>query len=451
MNDKRIKILRDMDTGKAIIKLAIPAIISFIVMAVYNVADTVFVSWWSYKGSAAVQVIFPIMMISSAIGLTLGIGGGSYISRLLGQNNIKQANAVISTSIFTGIFAGVVYVAITLYFLKDIVSIFGASGEIIHLSVDYGIYIVIGSFFVIISMVLNNALRSEGSGMHSMIGMGIGSILNILLDPLFIFTFDWGLKGAAIATIISQAISCIILYQFYLRKKTILEIHFRCVKVDLGIYKEIFKIGLPTFFRQVLFSLSMGILNEGADMAGGAYLLSAMGISIKVTSLMGFFVFGMGQGLQPVVGYNFGAKNMERVISAQKHGIIQTTSGTLIGTILMMVFAKPIMSIFVNQPEVLSYGVYAIRVLAFGIIFMAVSNTIVVVFQAIGHGRAALLFSVLRQGILLIPAIILMTRFFEAKGLIWSQTVADILTLIISFVVYIPFIKRESDKLKKAV
>ncbi len=450
MQDKRIKLLRDVDTGDAITKLAVPAIIGFMVMALYNVADTVFVSWWGYKGTAAVQVVFPIMMISSAVGLTLGIGGGSYISRLLGKNDIKMANSVVSLSLVTGIITGIVYVVTVIYFLKDIVKLFGASGEIIQLSMDYGFYIVIGSFFVIISMILNNSLRAEGSANYSMIGMGIGSIINIVLDPIFIFTLDLGLEGAAIATIISQGISCGILYYFYLVNKTVLKISFSNIKFSIDIYKEIFQIGLPTFFRQVLFSVSMGMLNQGADMTGGAYLLSAMGISIKITSLIGFFIFGMGQGLQPVVGYNFGADNMRRVLEAQRHGFIKTVRGTIIGILFLMVFAENIVKLFTDEHQVVIYGTYSIRVLSVGLLCMAISNTVVVVFQAIGHGKAAMLFSVLRQGILLIPAIIIMTKFFNAEGLIWSQTVADILTLVISLCVYLPFIKREKLKLDLA-
>ncbi len=188
MSDKRIDILKNMDTGKAITKLAIPAIVGFMVMAIYNVADTLFVSWWNYKGAGAVQVIFPIMMIASAIGLTFGIGGGSYISRLLGREKQERANSVVTTSLFTALVIAVFYIAIVLYFMEDIVAMFGASGDMIKLSADYGFYIVMGAMFVIPSMVLNNSLRAEGSAKFSMMGMGLGSLINIFLDPIFIFT-----------------------------------------------------------------------------------------------------------------------------------------------------------------------------------------------------------------------------------------------------------------------
>ncbi len=443
MSDKRIDILKNMDTGKAITKLAIPAIVGFMVMAIYNVADTLFVSWWNPKGAGAVQIIFPVMMIASAIGLMFGIGGGSYISRLLGQNNLKKANSVVSTNIFTAIIIGIIYVVVCIFSLENIVKMFGANGDMIELSVNYGFFIIIGSFFVIQSMILNNALRAEGSAKYSMIGMGFGSLLNIAIDPVFIFVFKMGLNGAALATMLSQAISCLILYQFYFRKKTIIKIHLKYFEFDLGIYREVLKIGLPTFFRQILFSISMGLLNKSASLVGGDYLLSAFGIAFKFTSIGGFFIFGMGQGLQPVVGYNYGAKNIKRVLSAQRHGMIRTFAITLIWTSLFILFAKQIMFVFTSEAQVIKYGVPFIIALSVALIFMAISNTIAVVFQAIGNGRISMLLSILRQGVFLIPSIIILPRLLGYWGVILSQLSADILTVAISLVIYIPFLKRE--------
>ncbi len=446
MEDKRIKILRDMDTGKAITKLAIPAIIGFLVMAIYNVADTFFVSRWSYKGAGAVQVIFPIMMIASAIGLALGVGGGSYISRLLGKNEKEEASRVVSTALFTGIGIAIVYIIICVLKLDYIVQKFGAEGEMVQLAMKYGKYIVIGAIFVIPSMILNNAQRAEGSAKFSMIGMGLGSLINIGLDPIFIFTFDLGLEGAALATMLSQAISCTILYQFYLRKKTVLRIAFKYFKPSFDLYQEILKIGLPTFFRQILFSVAMGLLNDGATKVGGDYLLSAMSIAIKVTSIQGFFIFGLGQGLQPVVGYNYGANNMKRVFSAQKHGFIKTFRATVIGVLVMTVFAKQIMMFFTDELPVINYGILAIRGLAFALLFMSISNTIAIIYQAVGHAKASMLFSVLRQGVFWIPALILMPKYFGATGLVYSQLIADVLTVIVSMIVYIPYVAKEREK-----
>ncbi len=444
-DDKRIEVLRDMDTGKAIMKLAIPAIMGYMVMAVYNLADTLFVSWWSYEGAAATQVIFPIMMIATSIGLAFGVGGGSYLSRLLGAEDKKRAKTVLNTAVFTAMTVGVIYVTVALFNLRSVVINFGAVESIIDLSVDYGAFIVLGALFVIPSMVLNNSLRAEGSAKYSMLGMASGAIINIVLDPIFIFTLGLGLKGAAIATALSQFISLMILLSFYLRKKTLLELNIKYFKFDIGIYKEVFKIGMPTFLKNGLFAVAMGLFNNVAGALGGDYLLSAMGIGIKVTSVIGYFVFGMGQGLQPVVGYNFGAKNYARVLSAQKNGIKKTLYMVVIGVVVLIIFTGPILRMFTDEPKVLEYGYSIIRFFAIALLFMAVSNTIAVVFQALGHGKAALFFSVLRQGLLLIPAVIILPKFYGVHGVILAQPFADVLTFLISICIYLPFIK----KLKK--
>ncbi len=443
MEDKRIEILRDMDIGKAINKLSIPAIIGFMVMGLYNVADTIFVSRWNYQGAAAVQVIFPVMMLASAIGLAFGVGGGSYISRLLGAEKKERAKEVLATSMFTALFVAVLYIIYCLLNLRTIALTFGAKEDIIALSMQYGFYIIIGAIFVVPSMVFNNALRSEGSAKFSMIGMVGGTVLNIILDPIFIFALDMGVEGAALATMISQGISCSILWSFYLRKKTVIDFGIRHFRFDTEIYREVFKIGLPTFFRQLLFSVSMGVLNQSATRVGGEYLLSAIGISMKAVTIPLFFIFGMGQGIQPVVGYNFGAKNKERLFAAQKYGLKMTFTGALIGGGLLFVLARPIVTVFTDQIQVVDFSVITLRFMAFGIVFTSISNTIAIVYQAIGNGKAALLFSILRQGLLLIPSIILLSRFYMEWGVMMSQSVADFLTLIISVMVYIPFLRKQ--------
>ncbi len=442
MTDKRIHILRDMDTSKAITKLAIPAIIGFMVMAIYNLADTIFISWWNPYGTGATQVLFPIMMISSAIGLTFGIGGASYISRLLGEKQQAKANSVVSTAMLTGIVIGAIYILVTTIFLRKIVVVFGAKNQIIDMSVEYGFYIVIGSIFVIMSMILNNSLRAEGSGKYSMYGMATGSFLNILIDPLFIFTFGMGIKGAALATMISQAISCLILYYFYFREKTILRLSFKNAKPSLHLYQEILKIGMPTFFRQILFSVALAILNRFAMFYGGENLLAAMGDAQKIASIPLFFIFGIGQGMQPVIGYNYGAKNTTRVLSAQKNGMKMAFAVSLLFFTALFVFARPIMAIFTDNEAIIKYGVLCNRAFALGILFTGVSNTISVVFQALGHGLASLFFSIMRQGVLLISAIYILSAFYGETGVIFAQFAADVVTFLLSILIYLPFIRK---------
>ncbi len=448
MTDKRIEILRDMPVNKAIQKLSLPAIIGFMVMGLYTVADTVFISRWNYRGAAAVQVIFPVMMIASAIGLAFGVGSGSYLSRLLGEEKQTRAKEVLSTSLFSAVCIAAVYIIIAILNLDTVVMLFGATGTIIPLAIEYGFYIILGALFVVPSMVLNNTLRAEGSARYSMIGMVAGTALNLILDPIFIFTLNLGLKGAAFATMFSQAVTCAVLLHFYLRKKTVLEIALRHIRFELSIYKEVFKIGIPTFFKQLLVSLSMAVFNKIATSVGGDYLLSAMSITMKVVGLPTFFIFGMGHGLQPVVGYNFGAKNKERLLAAQRYGMKATFLGAALSAGVLLILARPITLLFTNEAPVITFAVLSLRLMSLGLMFTAISNTVAIVYQAIGNGKAALLFSVLRQGILFIPSIIILGRVYSGVGVMLAQPVADFITFVISIIVYIPFVKKEKRLLQ---
>jgi len=222
MDDSRIKTLKDDSISKAIIKLSIPAIIGMLVMAIYNFVDAVFVSWYDISAPGALQVVMPVMLIASAIGLSLGIGGASYISRLLGANKKERAEQVVSIVFITGIILGVLSTIFNYIYMDDIFSIFATDETDINMIKSYGTYIIYGYTFMILNMILNNILRSEGSVKYSMIAMISGSILNIILDPIFIFVFKWGVQGAAIATTLSNIFSFIILLFIFLNKKTIL-------------------------------------------------------------------------------------------------------------------------------------------------------------------------------------------------------------------------------------
>lgn len=443
MNDKRINLLQNEKISKAINSLAIPAIIGMLVMAIYNVADSIFVSWIGDYEIAAVQVVLPIMLIASAIGLSLGIGGGSYISRLLGMNDKDKASIVSSVSFISGLIIGVIVIAFSLIFLNPILELFGSDENTHALAVEYGKYVTYGFGFTILNMILNNMLRSEGSSMFSMIGMTVGALLNIILDPIFIFVFDMGISGAAIATTVSQMISTAILLSMYVRKKAILSISISLFKPSIAIYKELLIIGLPTFARQLLVSVSMGLLNNIATEYGGTELLSAISVVMRVILIPSYIIFGFGQGFQPVAGYNFGAKNKERVIESFKYSIIATSIVSVTFFILFNIFSDLIFDIFRSSDTVRSYGVVAMRYYTFGLLFLGVSNTIGVFYQSLGKGLEALLLSVARQGLFLIPLILILPLFIDIDGVLMAQAIGDMLTGILSIIVVIPFIKQD--------
>lgn len=449
MNDKRISLMKDGKINKAINNLAIPAIVGMLVMAIYNVVDSIFVAWTGDYGMAAIQVVLPIMLIASAIGLSLGMGGGSYISRLLGKQERDEASIVASVSFFTGLIVGIIVIVSSLIFLDPILRLFGSDANTHELAYAYGKYITVGFGFTILNMILNNMLRSEGSAMFSMIGMLIGSIINIILDPILIFALDMGIGGAAIATTISQVISTLILLSMYLRKKSILNLSFHLFKPTITIYREILVIALPTFARQLLVSISMGLFNNAATKYGGTDLLSATSVVLRVILIPNYIVFGFGQGFQPVAGYNFGAKNKERVLESLYYSLKITTIVTFSFFVLYNVFSSLIFDIYDATDAVRAYGTIAMRWYTFGMLFLGISNTIGVFYQSIGKGLEAMILSIARQGLFLIPLILILPRFLNTDGVLMSQAICDFLTVILSITMIFFFIKK--DRLSKLI
>ena len=432
MDDHRIHLLEKEKISKAINTMAMPAIIGFMVMAIYNVVDTMFVAWLGTDATSATQVVLPVTMLVTAFGLMFGIGGGSYLSRLMGMKKIQHARELTIVTLVSGLIAGVFFVIAMSIFIEPILMFFGADEAIMPMSLGYGRYIILGSAFVMGNMAMNNLMRAEGSAKYSMLGMAAGSVLNIILDPIFIFVFDMGIEGAAIATSLSQGVSFAILLRYYLKGKTVMPMSIKHFKPSKDMYIEISKVGIPTFFRQVLFSVSIGYLNQGAMQYGGASLLAASGLVFKTMMIPTYIIFGIGQGYQPVVGYNFGAKNKDRIMEAFRYalivcGIVATVTG--IGAILM---GEWLLSVFRPEPEVMAYALQGVKFTAVAVLMMAASNTIGIFYQSIGRGKESLILSVARQGVFFLPAIFIMPMFMGATGILAAQLVADILTLILS-------------------
>lgn len=447
MKDKRIKLLRDEPVSKAVNRMSLPAIIGLLVMAVYNIVDTMFVAWLGTEATGATQVVFPIMMLISSFGLAFGMGGGSYISRLLGSKEYDKANKVATVSIGTTFILGALFTVFGLVYLEPLLRFFGASDSVMSMSKDYGLFIILGTIFTMSNMTLNNMLRGEGSAKISMIGQAVGAILNIILDPILIFVFDWGIAGAAIATSFSQFVTFTILMSKYLRQHSIAKINIKFFKPSKDIYKEILKIGIPTFFRQILVSVSLGILNNGAVIHGGDDLLAAVGLVFKVYMMPMYVLFGIGQGFQPVVGYNFGAKNKKRVIDTLKYSIKLSFLIAVISCIVLMVFQKTILGIFKPTEAVMEYGIKGLRYYSLVMIFLAFTNSIGIFYQAIGKGKESLLLAVARQGLIFIPLIYILPIFFGSNGILGAQLTADIITFVLAGLMFFSFIrKRKLDE-----
>lgn len=443
MEDKRIKLLSEEPIKKAVNAMALPAIIGMLVMAVYNVVDTMFVSWLGTQATGATQVVLPIIMLISAVGLCFGIGGGSFLSRLLGKKDYKKANEVASTAFFTAVGGGVMFTILAILFIEPLLKMFGATNTVMAFAKDYGIYILLGSLFQMGNMAMNNLLRSEGSGKISMIGMALGAIVNIVIDPIFIFTLGLGISGAAIATTLSQIITFIILLSQFLRHKTVSKIHIKYFTPSSEIYKEIFKIGIPTLLRQFLFGVSIGFLNKAAVNAGGDNLLAAVGIMFKIIMIPNYILFGIGQGFQPVAGYNFGAKNKERILHSLKYSMVISLIVAIISSIILIVFGYELMCIFKPEKDVIEYGITGLRFNSLSLILMSLSNIIGIYYQSIGKGKEALFLSITRQGVFFIPVIFILPNLIGLNGVFLAQPVADVLTMLLTLAIFIPFIKND--------
>ena len=443
LEDKRIYLMKSAPVKKAVNSLAAPAVLGLFVMAIYNFVDTMFVSWIAMEATAATQVIMPIMMIASSIGLAFGIGGGSYISRLLGKGNIPEAERTVATALFSGALAGLIFMTAGIIFLEPILTVFGADASIMELTKEYGFIIFLGIMPSVLNMVLNNLLRAEGSSKLSMIGMATGALLNIILDPIMIFVFDWGIAGAAIATSLSQCVTSVILISNYLRKKTVLKIKIKRLCLKWKMYKEILSVGLPTFLRQVLMSISIGMLNTAAVTYGAAPLLAAVGIVTKVTMLPMYVVFGLGQGFQPVAGYNLGAGERERVMGSFKYTAIISTAFMFATCVVLITFSRQIFYIFKASESVVYYGVRGMRFYSLSLLTLGFSNTVSVLYQALGRAKEALFMSISRQGLFFLPAIAVMPLLMGTDGVFFAQLAADILTFAATLILIIPFIRKK--------
>lgn len=431
--------------SRLVTTLAIPTVISMLVTSIYNIADTYFVSQLSTQASAAVGVVFPIMSIIQAFGFTLGMGSGSLVSIRLGQKRNKDASEISSTAFFTAIAVGILVMILGVSFSSQFMKLVGASKEVLPYANDYAKYIFFGAPFMCASFVLNNDLRSEGKAFFSMIGLTFGGVLNIILDPLFIYTFNLGISGAAIATLISQLVSFSILLSFYIRKKSICRISIKNYSKDIKILIKIISTGLPSLARQGLASIATILLNRAAAKYGGDAGIAAMAIVNKICMFIASMMIGIGQGFSPVSGYNYGAKRYDRVRKAYLFMVLCGFTVMSFFAIIFCAFAPQIIKIFRDDKEVIEIGKTALRWQAGFLPFHPLIIGTNMLMQSTRHIKSATYLSMNRQGVYFIPVIILLPMFFGLKGVEISQCIADILSAITA----IPFLIYFFRKLKK--
>lgn len=427
--------------SKLIVKLAIPTVISMLVTSIYNMADTFFVSQINTQASAAVGVVFPIMAIIQAFGFTLGMGSGSLVSIRLGQKRNSDANVIASTAFFGSFFFGGIVTLFGNLFTPQILRFIGASETVLPYAQDYATYIFWGAPFICASFVMNNDLRSEGKAYLSMIALTSGGILNIILDPIFIYGFKLGISGAAIATLVSQFISFSILLSFYLRKKTVVRINIKNVSVKDGTLWKIICTGIPSLARQGLASIASILLNTSASVYGDA-AIAAMSIATKILMFVASIMIGIGQGFSPVSGYNYGAKRFDRVKKAYFFMVASGSSIMSFFAIIIFIFARQILHSFIDDQAAIDIGVVALR---WQVSFIPLHPLIVgtnMLLQSTRHIKSATFLSMNRQGVFFIPAILILPRILGLTGVEISQFVADVCSAITAIPFAISFFKK---------
>lgn len=433
---------------KLIINLSIPTTISMLVTAIYNIADTAFVGKLGISASGAVGVVFSFMAIVQAIGFTLGMGGGSYISSLLGQKRDDDAQEVGSTSFYSAIFLGILLLVFGMIFLRPMLSVLGATPTVLPYAEDYARYIVIGAPIMTSSFVLNNILRAEGKAKLAMIGLTTGGLLNIALDPLFIYGFNLGISGAAIATLVSQSISFIILLSMFLLKKSIIRLSLFRLSKRAYVYLEIFRIGFPSLCRQGFASLASILLNNQAGKYGGDACLSAMTIISKIFMVIFSVCLGIGQGYQPVSGYNYFSKNYKRCKEAMFFTYIVSTCLMTLLSLMFFIFASDVMRVFIEDSDAIAIGKIALRYQCIALPLVPLNTICNMTFQSTRKKFRAALLSCCRQGLFFIPTIIFLPMLLGLNGVELSQSIADILTFLFSLIFFIHYCIDLNKKIK---
>lgn len=440
-SEAQYKKLTQTPIKKLIITLSVPTVISMLITMVYNVADTYFVSKISVAASGATGVVFSLMGVIQAFGFMYGQGAGSNISRHLGAKDIDSARKYCSTAFFLAITTGAVILALGLIFLTPFMKLLGSTPTILPYAKNYGRYILIAAPAMITSCVMNNILRYEGMASLAMIGLGVGGVLNIGLDPLMIFTFKLGIAGAGIATMVSQYVSMIILLAVFLMKKSQSRISLKYLTLKWKMIWDIVSTGVPSFARQGLTSVSTMILNLCCAPYGDV-CIAAMSIVSRISMFIFSVCVGIGQGFQPVSSFNYGAKKYERVRSSIKFVWAFGTIVVAVLSAIVFALAPQVISIFRKDAEIIEIGTAALRFMCVALIFLPTVMTGNMTFQSIGKTGRAFFLACAQNGLFFIPMLLILPKFFGLTGIELSQPLANVIAAVISVPLILAFLKQ---------
>lgn len=437
------KLFLEGSIPKAVIKMAIPSVVIQLITLVYNTADTYFISQIDKSAAAAVGAVFAIQAVIQAVGFGIGMGVSSISSRKLGEKADREAFSFASSGLFLVFIMAVIIAVFGNIFLVPLLKLVGCTETMVQFGEPYASVVLSTAPVACTIFVFGNILKAEGNLKFSMYGNVAGALINCVLDPLFIFTFKLGTFGAALATALSQLITLAIYSVLFLKKKTVTRIGFRYISSKIGTYKEIIATGMPTFFRQGLSSFATAFLCRSA-MAYGDGAVAAITISNKCYMLVRSIILGIGQGTQPVAGYNYGAGLYKRTRSAYSFTLKVGTVLCLISGAMMYLFASKIMWWFCKDNEVLQYGLPSIRFCSMVIPVMALSTYVNQAYQCLGFKKRATVLASCRQGICFFPMVIILPKIMGITGIELVQPMADLMTFLISIPFYISLYKKLS-------
>ncbi len=430
--NKKIELLGSAPIPKALLAMGLPIMIGMMINALYNLVDAYFVGGLGTSQMGAISVAFPLGQVVVGLGLLFGNGASSYISRLLGHGDRETANKVASTALYSSIFVGAVIIICTIIFLNPILKLLGATESILPYAITYTSIYVISSIFNVFNVTMNNIVASEGAAKTTMCALLTGAILNMILDPIFIYVLDLGVAGAAIATAISQIVSTLVYLGYVLRKKSVFSFSIKECCFSKEIMSEILKIGIPTLVFQLLTSLSITLINMQAKEYGDS-VIAGMGAVTRIISMGSLMVFGFIKGFQPIAGYSYGAKKYERLYEAIKTSIKWSTIFCAILGLIMALFPTKIISQFTTDDmELINIGQSALRANGLSFFLFGYYTVYSSLFLSLGKAKKGFILGACRQGICFVPVILVVPMIWGINGILYAQPISDVISTIIT-------------------
>lgn len=437
--EKKLILLGSAPIKKALLAMGLPTMIGMMINALYNLVDAYFVGGLGTSQMGAISVAFPLGQVVVGLGLLFGNGAASYISRSLGRGDIETADKTASTALYSSLFVGAAVIICAVIFLTPLLKLLGATGSILPYAKTYTSIYIISSIFNVFNVTMNNIVTSEGAAKTTMTALLAGALLNMVLDPIFIYLLKLGVAGAAIATAISQVVSTLVYLCYIFGKKSAFSFHIKKCSFSKDIMYEMMKIGIPTLIFQLLTSLSITLINLQAKKYGDS-IIAGMGAVTRITSLGSLMVFGFIKGFQPIAGYSFGAGKYDRLREAIKTSVIWSTAFCVIFGLVMILFPTAIISQFTKgDAEMISAGRNALMASGFSFMLFGFHTVYSSLFLALGKAKEGFILGSCRQGICFVPIILLLPALWGISGILYAQPIADVISAVVTVFMAVKF------------